>query len=232
MSNSEPWGWDSEETGRKSAVSGHVVDLSFKLECRCLHVDHTIGLHEAITGALPWFNDEPLAGLHLIHVAGSQNGWMRPEEPDELIHLSHRTRLTLRIPIHRINDARTLTGHILDIAGNSMTIGDSTEKPIMRTDILLSRHVLMKNDHDENEFLHSVAEELGQLSIQFKRLLPGKQLNLRSPQGDIRIRSLMVADINASDSLTLQERGLGDGRQFGCGLFIHHKGIKSVNPDD
>jgi len=232
MSDSEPWSWDSEETDKRPAVSEQVVDLSFKLECPCLHVDHTIGLHEAILDALPWFSDEPLAGLHLVHVAGSQNGWMRPEEPDELLHLSRRTRLTLRIPTHRITDTQTLTGQILDIAGNAMAIGESTEKPIIPGDILFSRHILAQDGDDENEFLRAMAEELKQLGIQFKKLLPGKQLNLKSPQGIVSTRSLMVADINAPDSLTLQEKGLGEGRQFGCGLFLHHKGIKAVNPDE
>ena len=234
MSDNQPWNWNDKEQDDKPAQSKYVVDLSFRLTCQCLHVDHTVGLHEAITASLPWFIDEPLAGLHLIYVAGSQNGWMRPEEPDELLHLSRRTRLQLRVPIHRVQDARQLSGQTLDIAGNSMTIGESAEKPVLPNDILFTRHMLVQADNtdDENEFLQAAAGELKDLGIAFRKLLPGKQLKLRTPQGITHTRSLMVADIDHDDSLILQEQGLGEGRHFGCGIFIHHKGIKAVNPDD
>ena len=113
-----------------------------------------------------------------------------------------------------------------------MTIGKATEKPVTPSDILISRHVIAHDDDDENEFLNAVASELKAMEIRFRKLLPGKQLNLRGPQGVVKTRSLMVADLDLDDSLTLQEQGLGDGRSFGCGIFIHHKGIKTVKPDD
>ena len=70
------------------------------------------------------------------------------------------------------------------------------------------------------------------MGIRFRKLLPGRQLNLRGPEGIVKTRSLMVADLELTDSLILQEQGLGEGRTFGCGLFIHQKGIKAINPDD
>lgn len=232
MSEDTNWSWQDSEEPKQVSQSEHVVDLSFKLTCQCLHVDHTSALHEAINEALPWFSQEPMAGLHLVHVAGSQNGWMRPEEPDELLYLSKRTRLTIRIPKARIEDAHNLTGHTLDIAGNEMTVGRATEKAVTPSDILFSRYVISHDDDDENEFLNAVASELRAMEVSFRKLLPGKQLNLRGPQGVVKTRSLMVADLDLTDSLTLQERGLGEGRAYGCGIFIHHKGIKTVKPDD
>jgi CRISPR-associated protein Cas6 len=226
------WSWQESEEQKKPSHSERVLDISFKLACQCLHVDHTSALYEAITTALPWFDSEPLAGLHLVHVAGSQNGWLRPEEPDELLYLSKRTRLTIRVPHNRVEESKTLIGQKLDIAGNTMEIGTATEKPVLVSDILFSRHVIARDNDDENEFLNTVAGELKQLGVRFRKLLPGKQLNLRGPQGLVRTRSLMVADIDLADSLTLQEEGLGEGRAYGCGLFIHHKGIKAANPSD
>ncbi len=232
MSENEPWSWDDNDDGSKPTQSDKVVDISFKLKCQCLHVDHTDGLALAIADALPWFNDEDLSALHLIHVAGSQNGWMRPEEPDELLYLSKRTRLMIRVPTHRIEDTHTLIGQSLDINGNAMEIGAATQKPVVPSDILFSRYVVAEDNDDENEFLRAAANELKQMNIRFKKLLPGKQTKLRAPEGEIATRSLMVADIDPTDSLILQERGIGQGRKHGCGIFIHHKGIKAVKPDD
>jgi len=232
MTEENTWSWQDDGDDRKPDRSEQVVDLSFKLNCQCLHVDHTAALHQAIDAALPWFNEEPLAGLHLVYLAGSQNGWMKPEEPDELLYLSRRTRLTLRVPIEKIPQALALTGQALDIAGNQMTVGEATEKPVLVSDILLARHVIAHDDDDENEFLKTSATQLKALNIQFRKLLPGKQLNLRGPNGIIKTRSLMVADIELDDSLIMQEQGLGEGRSYGCGLFIHQKGIKAVNENE
>jgi hypothetical protein len=38
----------------------------------------------------------------------------------------------------------------------------------------------------------------------------------------------MVADLEAEESVALQQQGLGQGRMLGCGLFVPHKGIDTV----
>ncbi|TNF91855.1 MAG: type I-MYXAN CRISPR-associated protein Cas6/Cmx6 [Gammaproteobacteria bacterium] len=222
--------WEEEKVDQKPTRSERVVDLSFKIKCVCLPVDHTNVLSDSIGELLPWLETEPLAGLHLIHVAGSQNGWICPEGPDELVYPSRRTRLVLRVPVERIQDARRLSGQHIQVGEHMLEIGEATEKPIKPSDILFSRHIL--TDMDENNFLQWVAETLHNHGLRFKKLLPGKETNLKGPNGLITTRSLMVADLELSDSLTLQEIGIGEGRHFGCGLFIHHKGIKAVNPDN
>lgn len=232
MTDTEAWSWQDDERDNRPDRSDRVIDLSFRLDCQCLHVDHTAALHGAIDDALPWFSDHPLSGLHLIHVAGSQNGWMRPEGPDELLHLSRRTRLMLRVATDMVEQALELTDQVLDVAGNRMKIGEAAEKPVMANDILFSRHVISDPEDEENEFLTKSAQQLKQLGVRFRKLLPGKQQTLLGPDGEVHTRSLMVADLDLGDSLILLEEGLGDGRAYGCGLFIHHKGIKAVNPDD
>ena len=36
---------------------------------------------------------------------------------------------------------------------------------------------------------------------------------------------LLVSELSAADSLTLQERGLGGRTQLGCGFFVPAKGV-------
>jgi CRISPR-associated protein Cas6 len=222
--------WQEETSDKQPTHSERVVDLAFRISCDCLPVDHTSALSDAIGTLLPWFEDEPLAGLHLIHVAGSQNGWMRPEGPDEVVYPSKRTRLVLRVPRQRIQDSRHLTGQTIHIDDYTIEIGEATEKPVKPSDILFSRHIL--SDKDETSFLQWVAETLQNQGLHFKKLLPGKENQLRGPNGPVTTRSLMVADMDLSDSLILQETGIGEGRHFGCGIFIHHKGIKAMKPDE
>lgn len=230
MSDSNLWNWDDENGKSQPVRSTRVTDIAFRLDCRCLTVDHTRELHAAIIETLPWFPDEPLAGLHLIYVAGSQNGWMRPEEPDEILHLSRRTRLTLRLPFDRVTDARVLCGQQLMIGQHEMKIGEAAEKPLLPASVLFSRHII-SDETSETDFLQRMADEMRSKEIGFKKLLPGRLLNLRGPGGIIRTRSLMVGDLEPDDSIRLQESGLGTGRHYGCGLFIQHKGIRSARPE-
>src|SRR5258706_10272518 len=89
-------------------VPGDIVDAVFAISCRCLPVDHAYALSQAVAAALPWFAQEPDAGLHLVHGAASGSGWMRPEGADAVLQLSHRARLALRLSPHRVDAAAAL----------------------------------------------------------------------------------------------------------------------------
>ena len=99
---------DQEDEKQQFVVPDNVVDLSFKVQCKQLPLDHAHSLSQTIQQALPWFADESLAGIHLIHGAESGNGWIRPQEPDAILSLSKRTRFILRLPKHRVEDASNL----------------------------------------------------------------------------------------------------------------------------
>ena len=99
--------WEEEKDENSPyVVPDDVVDLVFNISCKCLPLDHAYAFSDAVRQALPWFDAEELAGIHLIHGAESGNGWMRPEDAsDALLHLSKRSRMTLRVPRHRIDRA-------------------------------------------------------------------------------------------------------------------------------
>ena len=103
------WQESREET---RAVPDDVVDIVYQINCRALPVDHAWALSQAVRAVLPWFADEPAAGVHPIHVADSGNGWMRPENAGDLLCLSRRTKLVLRVPRQRIDAAQALVGRI------------------------------------------------------------------------------------------------------------------------
>lgn len=224
----------SEDNDSKNEfqITNDVVDLSFKLECKTLPLDHAQALADAIQSALPWFIQETRTGLHLIHVAESGNGWYRPEDPEnEVLCLSKRTRMTLRVPQHRIDDAQALIAQTLDIDGYALTVGDATIKPLSAMPTQFARYVVAEVDQDENDFMSSMAAMLREMDIPVKKLMAGKQHRMRLADGPVFTRSLMVADLAPEDAIRLQQEGLGQGRKFGCGLFLAQKGIKAVNAD-
>ena len=118
--------WQEKTDDSSLIVPDDIVDLSFDIDCTQLPMDHAWHLFRALDQALPWLQEEPSVAIHSIFGAASGNGWVRPPGgPGELIQLSRRTRLTLRIPKHRITDANKLTGQILEIDNFPLTVGNS-----------------------------------------------------------------------------------------------------------
>ncbi|MGE3162708.1 MAG: type I-MYXAN CRISPR-associated protein Cas6/Cmx6 [Burkholderiales bacterium] len=207
-----------------------IVDAVFAISCRSLPVDHAYALSQAVQAALPWFPDEPEAGLHTIHGAASGAGWTRPEER---VELSHRARLALRLPRRRLEDAAALVGQTLEVAGSAMRVDRLAARPLVRIKTLFSRSVVLAED-EEAAFLAAAATELGALGMKPSTMLCGREVSLATPERTYRTRSLMVAGLSIDQSLELQRRGLGAERKLGCGVFIPHKdvGDLSARTDD
>jgi len=204
-----------------------IVDAVFAIACPSLPVDHAYALQQAIQDALPWFAQEPQAGLHTVHGAASGSGWMRPEGADALLQLSHRARLALRLPRHRLEDAEALLGRTLQVAGWPLHVEKMTLRPLSRITTLFSRCVVLAAG-DEAVFVSVATEELGALGIKAERMVCGRVTPVATPDHTHQARSLMLAGLTLGQSLLLQRSGLGAGRKFGCGLFIPHKDIADL----
>lgn len=209
-------------------VPEDVVDILFSISCKTLPVDHAHALSAAVKEALPWFEEEEQAGLHLIHVADSGNGWERPQGEDEVLYLSRRTKLTLRVPQHRLEEVKALSGQTLDVAGNEMEVGKSTVRLLSTSTTLYSRYVAVTaGEQSEDEFIAELVQELREAGLRFKKVLCGKETTFNTPDGPMVTRSLMVADLPLDDAVRLQENGIGPHqyKKIGCGLFIAHKAV-------
>ncbi|MGB5261897.1 MAG: type I-MYXAN CRISPR-associated protein Cas6/Cmx6 [Gammaproteobacteria bacterium] len=226
------WNEDKEKQP-EFVVPDDVVDLAFKFSGSTLPLDHAHGLSRELLSVLPWLAEEAHAGIHLIHGATSGNGWYRPEDPaTELLHLSRRCRMRLRVPNHRLDDARELTGKTLDVDGHVIEVGEATVFRLSSLSTLFARHVITDAAVDENEFLEQATRQLHALDIPCRKMLGGITHTMQFPDGPVHTRSLMVAELQPEQSVRLQQVGLGPGRSFGCGLFLPHKGIKPVKSDD
>lgn len=220
--------WQEEKiTEGKPVVPDDVVDLAFDIQCRTLPVDHAWALSEAVIGVLPWIAEEERTGVHTIHVAESGNGWMRPAHADDLLYLSRRTRLTLRLSKDRIEDAKKLTGATLSVAGNPMHVGEASVRPLGAAATIFARYVVTE-ENDEDTFMRNMLARLEVLGVHPRKMLCGIEHAIATPSRTLRTRSLMLAELPHPASVLVQQRGLGPERRLGCGLFIPHKGIKEI----
>jgi CRISPR-associated protein Cas6 len=220
---------DEKEKKPEFDIPDEVVDLAYRIGCPTIPLDHAHSLSSALLKLLPWLADEEHAGVHLIHGAASGNGWYRPEDTEnELLHLSRRTRMRLRIPKNRLEDAQALSGQTLDIEGHPLEIGKSDVFMLSILPTLFSRYVITRDGLDEMQFLEEAAIQLKVLDIPGRKMLGGITHTMYFPDGPVFTRSLMVAGLEPEQSIRLQQVGLGEGRTHGCGLFLPHKGIEPV----
>lgn len=226
------WQEDEDKTLPYQAPDD-ILDLSFAMRCKQLPLDHAWDLSVAIHQALPWFENETLAGVHTIHVAESGNGWLRPEEQNGLLIPSRRTRLELRIPKQCIQAAKTLTGQTLSWGKYEIEVGEAKEKPFSNAAVLFARYIVSAETESEEEFLQRMAAEVKQTAqFKIKKMLCGRSQHLRIGTSSIFTRHLMLADLDNKTSIRLQQVGLGVGRHYGCGLLLPHKGIKTLKPTE
>lgn len=224
--------WQEDTKNEEHKVPDDVVDLVFALRCKCLPVDHVYALFEAVQTVLPWLKEETNAGLHAVNVAASSNGWIRPNEPQALLHLSKRTRFELRVPKHRIDDAKKLVGETLDVCGHEFELRSVSERPLSVLTTLFARHLVADEELvDEEDVLRWVSSKLKENGITPRKMLCGTTHSIETPEKNISTRSLMIADLEVEESIWLQQHGLGPYRHLGCGLFIPHKGIDDIRKD-
>lgn len=220
--------WEDEDKQKKEdIVPDDVVDLCFKINCRQIPTMHAFELAQALYQALPWLEAEPEIGIHQIHGAATGNGWERP--PDgELMHLSKRSKMHLRVPKEKIDDAMQLSGEILDIAGYPVEVGEASVRLLSPIQTIFSRYIIGPEGLDEEQFVDWMVTELKQRDIHIRKMLCGIGHTITTPDAEIETRSVMIADLDKATSLDLQEKGFGPGRHFGCGIFLPHKGIRAV----
>lgn len=221
--------WQEDDQRAAYRAPDDVQELSFRIDCPVLPVDHAQLLHDALLAALPWLNSEPVAGIHLIHGAESGNGWQRPEaDGHAILHLSRRARMTLRLPRERLSDAMALSGRQLHLDDYPLRVGAATPRPLSDITTLFARYVEDHGQSGETGFLRWARDAIHELGIRPRKMLAGRTRRLGLAGGDLTTRSLMLAGLEVRDSIRLQQQGLGGGRLFGCGLFVPHKSIEPV----
>ena len=208
-------------------VPDDVFDVMFKLTGNQLAVDHAQPLAHAVCAKLT--NDtHSQIGIHQVRVAESGNGWRRPGAGNEFLQLSRRTKLVLRVNQDVYENVLQLTGSELEIDGQRLKVGVSTVKKLTSITTLFSHGIVCDDAQSETEFLADMAETLQQMDIKVKKMICGMTHSIRSDSGSVFTRALMVANLTPEESVLLQQRGIGEGRLIGCGLFVPHRGIDAV----
>ena len=218
--------WEEEDQIQIKDTS-RMIDVAFKIQCKTLPYDHACELSKAITNNMPWLLQDKLIGIHTLHGPESGNGWVRSEK--EEIFLSKRTRLVLRVARTDTDKAKELEDSCINVLENDIKIGKSNTKAFLVVRDLICRFVLCDKDQPEEDFLLDIRKELSSHGVPIKKAICGKAKSITINGKNRFTRSLMIADLSKENSILLQDTGVGDGRIFGCGIFLPHKSIDAVS---
>lgn len=216
--------WQDNDDELQNYDDGKVVDMVFRLQGKTLPVDYSYTLYQALQLIAPWIADESNIGIHLLLSAEEGNGWAREDNPNEILYLSRRTRLVMRIESQHVPRAQQLVGKTLQLNEHIIEIAAVEKQALSSLNTLYARHVVLEAK-DEEEFIEKVVAALSVMNIRCKKILCGKSRLVATPEGPLNTRSLLLADLSREDAISLQQKGLGLFRHLGCGVFVPHKSL-------
>lgn len=195
------------------------VDLSFSLVGnKSVAADHGYVLYGAISRLLPAAHQENGVAVHPIR--GRQVG-------NRQLALMPWSALTLRVPDGQIASMLPLAGKALRLGDASVRVGVPTVKALVPTTALRSRLVVIKVAHIKPEsvtaeqFAGAARRQLDELGVSAEAIVTvGKRRTLRVKQRELVGYEVVVEDLSAEESISLQEQGLGGKRHMGCGVFV------------
>jgi CRISPR-associated protein Cas6 len=200
-----------------------MIDLHFPVVGSRLPTDHGYALYSALTEMIPVLHGESIpwrvAGIP-GHFAG-----------DGLLRLDpKRSRLRFRLPAENIPIMLPLTGKALTIAGHTIRVGVPLVRPLILAPALMARTVTIKGFVEPAPFLEAVRRQLDGLGVKGDAGIPITQQGKRAGKPHrqvLRIKekqvvgfAVQVTGLDAQESITLQEHGLGGRGRMGCGFFV------------
>jgi CRISPR-associated protein Cas6 len=184
-----------------------MIDITFDLGGGVLPADYAFALWEAL------IHHEPLLAEQVGVLP------IRATENEQGLLFSRRSKLVLRLPLTLASTASALCGLNLSPAVE-MRLGKSRLRTILPFATLHSQ--LVEGCQDEALFLEGIHAQLHELGIS-GRVICGLRRTLGGKMHAIQGYSLVIHDLNPDASLRLQYAGLGQYRQFGCGIFVPFK---------
>jgi CRISPR-associated protein Cas6 len=218
--------WQEDTNVEHFTLPESIQEVSFKIQSKILPMDHGFLLAQALLEHLPWLS-ESNAGIHTIGIADG-NGWEQSKEGG-FYYPSKRSKLTIRIQHEHLDSAKTIVGQTLDLGEYKIKVVKFiNNKLLSEMPVLFAKQVACDQSISEDAFLQQCFEQLSDLGIKVKKMMAGLERTIQTDDGTIHTRSLMLADLKKDESVLLQEKGLGDHRLLGCGLFIAQKGIETI----
>jgi len=195
-----------------------MVDLVFAVAGRAVPRGYRGALATALTEALPWLAGTPGAAVHRLNLSAGGGS--------EAL-LSHRTRLTLRLPRERLDAAAALSGRRLAVGEHALAVGEAEVREL-RPFHTLYAHVVAGSSAeapDELAFQREVEAEIASRGWPCRAIF-GRPVSLEG--GRLHGAPVMLDGLLPDTAEAVLCLGLGVHPLLGCGVFVPHKSAAAV----
>lgn len=192
-----------------------MIDMVFDASGETLPPAYPFALWAELARHVPLLADDESVGVLPLRTA----------ESGADILLPRRAKLVLRLPQTLKQAAAALSGASLDISGSALRLGVAQERQIQPHPTLHAQ--LVTGADDEVAFLEEIRASLNTMCIE-AGLICGMRRTLSDDSHTLTGYSLVVHSLKPETSLRLQSDGMGEGRHFGCGIFLPHKVISGL----
>ena len=192
-----------------------MIDMVFDASGETLPPAYPFALWAELTRHVPQLADDESVGVLPLRTA----------ESGADILLPRRAKLVLRLPQTLMQAAAALSGVSLDISGSALRLGVVQERQIQPHPTLHAQ--LVTGADDEVSFLEEMRASLSAMGIE-AGLICGMHKTLSNDGHTLTGYSLVVHGLKPEASLSLQSEGMGEGRHFGCGIFLPYKVISGL----
>ena len=189
------------------------LDLEFPVfSTSAIAVDHGYHLYAGLSSALSTVHSENGIAVHPI--CGRQIG-------DRMLQLMPWSTIKVRTPQERIGDLVGLAGKSITIGDRQVRLGVPKVQGLEPATSLRSRLVTIKGFMDAETFAQAVRRQLDALEISERVILTiGKRRTIKIRDKEVVGFEVILEGLLASESIALQETGIGGRRHMGCGVFV------------
>ena len=194
------------------------IELAFPVIGKSLSIDHGYQLYSALKYKLmhlKYWND-----ISIKTISGKLDRRKRNE-----IILTDRSKLLIRLPSNKVPFVYPFSGKTFILGNHKIRLG-IPEMSFLQSKSKLRSHIVVVKGHEEPEtFLAAARKQIEELNIQADINLIAKK-DGTPKRKTIRVKQTLVgfgieADkLSQSDSIILQEQGLGGKQKMGCGVFV------------
>ncbi|MDO5554465.1 MAG: type I-MYXAN CRISPR-associated protein Cas6/Cmx6 [Planctomycetia bacterium] len=190
------------------------VDVRFKVLPRGTPIpaDHAYPIFSAVSRILPAIHGEEDIGV--FPISGIQTG-------DRMVTITEDSRLAFRLDSNRVRNLFPLAGKSLGLGRTFLQIGVPTVHALAPVATLRSRLVTIKGFFDPEEFVAAARRQLDALEVSSDVVIKvSKPRTLEIHKCSVVGFEVFLDNLNATDSIRVQEAGIGGRRKMGCGLFV------------
>ncbi|MBP7792332.1 MAG: type I-MYXAN CRISPR-associated protein Cas6/Cmx6 [Candidatus Goldbacteria bacterium] len=197
-----------------------IIDVLFKIRGNEIPADHAYYLYSSLSKIVPFIHENSTVGIHNI------NGIL---EGERKLKITDKSVLKLRLNSDDLSQVLPIAGKKIKIATNEIYIGVPSSRKLIPASKLYSRLVIIKGFMEPEPFLEAVKRQFEKMNIKGKPYL----VKVKGDNGMKYLRrtinvhgkeivgfSVRVNELTADESITLQEKGIGGRRHFGCGIFV------------